>query len=318
MVAGAGRCKKSTAANLISNILRESAACNLFDGKITPEQLLHKMANLAVPHLTLVAEELSAFLTKTSYNNELVIFSTNLSNGSNNPYETRRYSGPKAIKLTNPSLTMLSATTPSNLAKAILPQAIGHGYSSRQIYVYSEDPGCPEPMAYSNGPDPAIVKHYEDLKQSLIIRLKGFANLRGEFHWSYDAAKWYQDWYNDFKASPKSFGEGWPQRIPDHVIRVGLCLSIARGNTQLIINERDLNDARQLVEDVNETMSLVFAHVGQHLNSDRQNKLLQIFRDAVTKFGLQFYYGWNGRDLYPDSQILSRSKGTIRRFTIFN
>jgi len=287
LVAGAGRCKKSTAVNLISDILRESGAANLYDGKITPEQLLHKMANLTVPHLTLVAEELSAFLTKTSYNDGLVDILNKLIDGSNNPYETRRYSGPKAIKLTNPSLTMLSATTPSNLAKAILPQAIGHGYSSRQIYVYSEDPGCPEPMAYANGPDPAVAKYYSDLKQTLIIRLKAFANLRGEFYWTQDAATWYQDWYTSFKASPASFGEGWPQRIPDHVIRIALCLSIARGSTSLDIIPSDLSSALSLVENVNSNMSLVFAYVGQHPNSERQNKLLQIFRDANAKLGLQ-------------------------------
>jgi Protein of unknown function (DUF3987) len=287
LVAGAGRCKKSTAANLISDILRESGAANLYDGKITPEQLLHKMAGLTVPYLIIVAEELSAFLTKTSYNDGLVDILNKLIDGSNNPYETRRYSGPKAIKLTNPSLTMLSATTPSNLAKAILPQAIGHGYSSRQIYVYSEDPGGVEPMAYATSPDPQIIKHYEDLKKSLVIRLKGFANLRGEFHWTQRAADWYQNWYADFKASPASFGEGWPQRIPDHVIRVALCLSIARGNSSLALEETDLSDALTLVENVNSTMPLVFAHVGQHINSERQNKLLQVFRDNMVKTGLQ-------------------------------
>ena len=288
LVAGAGRCKKSTAANLVSDILREAGVSNLYDGKITPEQLLHKMAGLQVPYLTIIAEELSAFLTKTSYNDGLINILNKLIDGSNNPYETRQYSGPKAIKLTNPSLTMLSATTPMNLSKAILPQAIGHGYSSRQVYVYSEEPGTPEPMAYASKPDPTIVAHYNQLKSSLAIRLKGFANLKGEWHWTDDSARWYQQWYNDYKESPASFGEGWPQRVPDHVIRVAMVLGIARGETKYKFEIDDFEKAVPMIEASTATMGQVFANVGQHINAERQQKLLQIFRDKnVTEGKLQ-------------------------------
>lgn len=300
LVAGAGRCKKSTAANLVSDILREAGVSNLYDGKITPEQLLHKMAGLQVPYLTIIAEELSAFLTKTSYNDGLIDILNKLIDGSNNPYETRQYSGTKAIKLTNPSLTMLSATTPMNLSKAILPQAIGHGYSSRQVYVYSEEPGTPEPMAYSTKPDPTVVAHYQQLKSSLAIRLKGFANLKGEWYWTDDSAHWYQQWYEDYKASPASFGEGWPQRVPDHVIRVAMVLGIARGETKYKFEIDDFEKATTLIEGSTATMGQVFANVGQHINAERQQKLLQIFRDKNRDTGVT-------TTIIPGSEISNRS-----------
>ena len=44
LVAGAGRCKKSTAVNLVTDFLRQIDAINLYEGKITPEQLLNSGA----------------------------------------------------------------------------------------------------------------------------------------------------------------------------------------------------------------------------------------------------------------------------------
>lgn len=283
LVAGAGRCKKSTAVNLISELMKLSGGINVYEGKITPEQLLHKMSSLPHPRLTIVAEELSAFLTKTSYNDGLVDILNKLIDGSNNPYETRK----KQIKLTAPTLTMLCATTPTNLAKAILPQAIGHGYSSRQVYIYSEDPGAPEPLAYAESPDSKSVKQFEDLKTSLVIRLGNFATLSGQFHWTKDSEGWYTEWYHQYKASSLSEGEGWPQRLPDHLIRIAMVLSVSRNNAkELIFTSRDLVEAWSMLEAINADMHKVFAHVGQHINSERQEKLIGIFKDEAVRLGV--------------------------------
>lgn len=283
LVAGAGRCKKSTAINLIADIMKLSGGINVYDGKITPEQLLHKMAALSFPRLTIVAEELSAFLTKTSYNDGLVDILNKLIDGSNNPYETRA----KQIKLSSPALTMNCATTPTNLAKAILPQAVGHGYSSRQIYVYSEDPGAPEPLAYSELPDTETVKRYEDLKTSLVIRLNNYCSYSGVFKWTKKTEQWYHDWYTLYKRSPISEGEGWPQRLPDHLIRVAMVLAVSRGERNLLFSIEDLVGAWSLLEDVNLNMPKVFTYVGQHVNAERHEKVLRVFKDEAARTGVK-------------------------------
>src|SRR5229473_4687767 len=283
LVAGAGRCKKSTAVNLISDVMELSGGINIYDGKITPEQLLHKMSALPFPRLTIVAEELSAFLTKTSYNDGLVDILNKLIDGSNNPYETRA----KQIKLASPALTMNCATTPTNLAKAILPQAIGHGYSSRQIYVYSEDPGAPEPLFYSEPPDSVVVKEYEELKTSLVIRLGNYCSYSGLFKITKETENWYDNWYREYKKSSLSEEEGWPQRLPDHLIRIASVLAVSRGEQNLTYATKDLDSASLLLEDVNSDLHKVFTHVGQHVNADRHEKVLRVFKEKAARTGVK-------------------------------
>src|SRR5260221_451532 len=75
LVAGAGRCKKSTAVG-IAKQFDKAAGVPIFDGKITPERLLNKLGGApgsgTLPILTIIASELSAFLSKSSYNNGLI------------------------------------------------------------------------------------------------------------------------------------------------------------------------------------------------------------------------------------------------------
>src|SRR5271168_1029936 len=75
LIAGSGKAKKSTAINIAKSFMKE-AGVNVYDGKITPEQLLAKLGGLEKSHgaaiLTAIASELSAFLGKQSYNDGLI------------------------------------------------------------------------------------------------------------------------------------------------------------------------------------------------------------------------------------------------------
>ncbi len=283
LVAGAGRSKKTTAVNLISKLIR-SSGIQVYEGKITPEQLLHKLGNLPKARIMIIAGELSSFLTKTSYNDGLIDNLNDLIDGISKDYETKKS---KPVKITDPAVTMLCATTPSNLAKAILPQAIGHGYASRQIFVYSEDQGTPESLFYDEAPDLQLVKEYEALRTSLQIRLANFVSMVGIFKINKESSRWYDYWYHEYKKSSLSEGEGWPQRLPDHLIRIAMVLAISRGEQNLQFSPKDLESAWQLLEDVNLNMPKVFTYVGQHVNAERHEKVLRVFKEKAARTGVK-------------------------------
>ena len=140
LIAGSGKAKKSTAINIAKSFMKE-AGVKVYDGKITPEQLLAKLAGMekqfGAAILTAVASELSGFLGKQSYNDGLIDILIKLADCEAHPYETRQNTFP----LTTVCFTLFSGSTPIGLSKAIPPQAQEHGFLSRYPWIYSDKSG---------------------------------------------------------------------------------------------------------------------------------------------------------------------------------
>lgn len=294
LVAGAGRCKKSTAVTIAKQFMKEAGVA-LFDGKITPERLLNKLGNLPGkrPVLTIVASELSAFLGRQSYNDGMIDNLNKLLDCESSPYETQKLA---PVVLTNPCLTMLMASTPSNLGKAIPPQAHDHGFLSRHIFVYSEQPGSAQPLAFNEDDvDPSLLLASRGKHTALVTRLRSFASLQGQFRWTTAGRAWYERYYNNYRNSAQSDNEGYPQRRPDHLTRVAMCLRVASGKS-LFLDEEELALADQWLAAIEPSMPRAFAFIGQHANAEQQQRIVRIFKEAQSTAGGICYV--NGEELY--------------------
>lgn len=278
LVAGSGKAKKSTVITIAKNMMKE-AGVNVYDGKITPEQLLAKLSSMPGKQAVLcaVASELSAFLGKQSYNDGLIDILIKLADCESHPYETRK----KTFDLSdsNVCFTLFGGSTPVGLSKAIPSQAQDHGFLSRYIWVYSEDGGKSESLATDeNRVDPIAMQASESKKRELVIRLRGMRTLNGEFHWGKAAGDWFNTQYNDWKRTPEADEEGWAQRKWDHTARVAMVLNVARGSMNLEFSKDDLTRAHQLIQDVTDTRNKCFVHIGEHVNAENQKRILNILR----------------------------------------
>lgn len=276
-VAGSGKARKSTAINIAKQMMKD-AGVTIYDGKITPERLLAKLAGMPGKQAVLctVASELSAFLGKQSYNDGLIDILIKLADCDSHPYETQK----KTYDLSNSNVcfTLFGGSTPVGLSKAIPPQAQDHGFLSRYIWVYSERSGKIEPLANDLADiDPVKVRRAVERRNALVIRLRGMRQLNGEFQWG-KARDWYMDRYKAFMQTTASDGEGWPARKWNHIPRVAMVLNIARGATDLTFAESDLFQAERLINDVEIDMPKCFAFIGRHVNSEQQAKILGVLR----------------------------------------
>lgn len=299
LVAGAGRCRKSTAVGIAKSLLKDVGTINIFDGKITPERLLNKLGQLrAGPILTVVASELSTFLTKSSYNEGLVENLIKLLDCESNPYETQKFT----VTLVNPCVTLLLATTPFSLGQSISSSAHDTGFLSRLLFIYSDQPGASAPLANNLADIPQAVRDQSSqLRQALVIRLKGFGNLRGEFSWAPDAQSWFTNYYNTFRQSPLSEGEGYSQRRPDHLLRVAMCVSVSRqAANPLLLTEGVLIAADQLLREIENQMPRALAYIGRHTNSDKYDKILGVFKKKAALAGVN-HAVVSGEDLYSQT-----------------
>jgi hypothetical protein len=278
LIAGSGKAKKSTAVNIAKSFMKE-AGVKVYDGKITPEQLLAKLAGMEKQFgsaiLTAVASELSGFLGKQSYNDGLIDILIKLADCEAHPYETRQ----NIFPLNTVCLTLFSGSTPIGLSKAIPPQAQEHGFLSRYIWVYSDKSGKSEPLANDEEDvDIDLLRSSTEKRRSLVVRLRGFTQLAGRFRWG-DARGWFREYYENYQRSPVSEGEGWPTRRADHLVRLAMILNVSSGCQTLKLREEDVSRADKYLSQIETDMPKCFAFIGQHVNADMQNKILNVFRE---------------------------------------
>lgn len=279
-VAGSGKAKKSTAIN-IAKILMKEAGVNIYDGKITPERLLAKLSTMPGKQAILcaVASELSAFLGKQSYNDGLIDILIKLADCESHPYETQK----KIYDLSNTNVcfTLFGGSTPIGISKAIPPQAQEHGFLSRYIWVYSEKSGKIEPLANDEDTvDPLLLAASSDQRKALVIRLRGMSQLNGRFKWG-KGRFWWERRYREYMDTPASEGEGWPTRRFDHMSRVAMVLNVSRGSQDLTLSSTDLEKAEELIASVEDNMYKCFTFIGQHMNAEKQGKILNVLRGQV-------------------------------------
>ncbi len=277
LVAGPGLTRKSTAVGVIQSLLKEANVSRLFVGKITPEQLLHKLGsfpdNRAV--LTLIADELSVFLSKQQYAEPMVNILTKLANAlEDDEYETRTVK----MRLLQACVTLLAATTPSSLGLSIPPEAHQHGFQSRVTYVYAEKSDKVEPLTTDPASVPAAVMQASaHLRASLVQGLKDMSRLKGPFTWEPDARVWFDQWYRNYRDSPESFGEGWPSRRAEHMLRIAMLIQ-ASGDLRLAVTLPSLLASDSLIiKDVESNFQRSFAYIGRHANSEQLRKITSMF-----------------------------------------
>src|SRR5947199_1436386 len=235
LVAGAAKCRKSTAINLgITSPTGEQLFANIpttkiISGKITPEKLIREISEAQVVNgdnpghhkcasIFVHSSELSVFLTKQAYGEPLIHILTDLYDC---PKQWTNKTKNKGIDtLEDVFLCILAATTPDGIAKGIPPTALNEGFASRVIWVYEEDTSRENAL-------PELTPRQADLTKILQRMLEERAQLAGEFTLTREAKEAYKEWYHLHMTTtpPDKFLEGVWARKHDHLLRLGMILA---------------------------------------------------------------------------------------------
>ena len=280
LVAGSGKAKKSTAiADMAEAMLKEAGTATIYDGKITPERLLAKLASQPSGKaiLTVIQHELTTFLSKQTYNEHMIDIITKLADCKDDAYETQE----KTHVLRDVCCTFLFGTTPRNLGEGVPPQAHDTGFMGRFLFVFGDRSGKVEPLS-SSSVDEAVATAAVRKRSSLVQRLREFAKLSGPFAWTSEGKEWFDEWYNEYMNSQESEGEGWAQRKPDHLLRVALVLSISNssGVGPLALDVNVQRASLTMIESHVESQFVKsFAYIGRHANAEAQARIIEVFRN---------------------------------------
>lgn len=317
LVAGPGITRKSTAVGIIQSLIKEANSARLFVGKITPEQLLAKLASFEDRRavLTIIADELSVLLSKQQYAEPMINLLLKLSNAlDDDEYETRSVKH----RLLNACVTILAATTPSSLGLSIPAEAHQHGFQRRVCYVYAEQSGKVESLTTDPADvSDAIKQENTRLRATLVQGLRDMSRLKGPMTWPKESREWYDNWYRSYKASTDSLGEGWPSSRPEHMVEIAMSVAVAN-ELKMSLDIGSLKAADILLsEHVEKHFHKTFAYVGRHANAEQLRHIMTLFKkvgDIVSSneiYHKTMIYFPSGRDLQLALEALKQA-GVLR------
>jgi hypothetical protein len=209
--------------------------------------------------LTCSISELGTFLRPDD--SGLVSFLTDVWDGKDRPFDHgTKDSGD--IKIENPWLNIIGATTPEWMQENFPPGLLSEGLGSRTIFVYADQKRqlTAYPSRIVRAPDHSqkAVKLIEDLQE--------IGKLGGSYELTPDAYKWGEDWYarhHQIRGTHVASGRysGYLARKQTHLHKLAMVLAASQRDS-LEITQGDLEEAETILRGTEQSMIKVFESVG--------------------------------------------------------
>lgn len=243
LVAGAGKCRKSTSIKFAERLLRDlTPQQNLVSQRISAEGLIDalRIAQVSDEKLLVrdicegfvVVDEFKTFLNKKTLDGGLGTLLIPFWDAVDSfEYRTK---GRGIENIRNSCLGILGGSTIQGIKEAITPEAVGDGMCSRFIFVYEDEAMPPIPF-------PEFTEEKRMLMASLVSQLQEMLSFSGSVVLAPEARKYYEEWYIDFRLnSPMHdniFLEGYASRRHTHMLKLAMCFAAADFSPNFIRGE---------------------------------------------------------------------------------
>ncbi len=228
LTAGSGVCRKSTAAYIITDMLREvDPPINILSQRITPQELIGTLSKKSVRDKTIlideavgcfIADELSTLIDKSNEMKVLIPILTKLYDCKNFEYATRAH-GKEVVE--NPCLSIFGCSTLEWIKEAFPAHSIGGGFTARFIFPYRD--AKDRRIAWPR----MSVENTERFK-CIVHDLNEVAKMRGAMGVKDDAIALYSEEYNTFldgDLAQNSLTSRYAARRHVHLLKVAMALS---------------------------------------------------------------------------------------------
>jgi len=264
LVAESGTTRKSSAVRAATKLARSFIAgstTDLIEAKTTPEALEQLLGARTKEHghayVAIAVSELVTFLGKERYNLAMPGLLTDLYDCP----DIRRSPGTLSrgsTHLENVFVSFLSASTPSWLVRAINPDVVEGGFTSRVLFIHEERRKKPIPWPADVSSVSGRLSH-EGLVSKLRILSRDAARTR-KIEINDAALKIFSRWYNTRPQNIDAFRASFESREDSHVLRIAAMLCANDGTW--IIQATHIRAAIQIVSDVKEKAARIFVGGG--------------------------------------------------------
>lgn len=257
--AEAGITRKSTAIRMAENVLYEAKIPELqvFTSSTTPESMLDKMSIISAQsghtHSAILVSELVTFMGREAYSGGMPGVLTDLYDAPQ-IRTIERMKGSRVLK--NVYVSFLAGSTPSWLIRAINPDVIEGGFTSRCLFVIAERRKQLVAWPQEDDGDKDIVSKLAKSLQA--IRAKAQKHCNTGIDLLPGAMKAFVAWYNErIVEAPDSFTASFNAREDHHVLRMAGLLCVSDGS--FMISEHHLVQAIKLVNHLKLTAADMFS-----------------------------------------------------------
>ena len=175
--------------------------------------------------------EFAAFLVQDP--SALTILTDLYDSQANDEWEYQTISGSKQM-LNNVYITLLGASNEVHFRDVVPDNALGGGFIGRTCIIHATKRGTPNPLTEKP-------KDILDITE-LAKHLRAISKLKGEFMWTREGKKTYDDWYKRLNDSEIDDTTGSILRLHDNVLKVAMCVSLSRA-LDLNLEKSDVDEA---------------------------------------------------------------------------
>ena len=212
-----------------------------------------------VAEMYVCADEFTAFTG--SGNEEFIINLTNLWDN------LKHFKNPKltsqSVTVYNPTLNILSGTTPENMAEALPKSAIGSGFTARTLLIHS---ARGKKIDWPPEPD-------KEIQHTILTQLLNVERQQGPIEADAAAKELLSDIYHHPSTVVDRRFEHFHQRRQTHLLKQCLIAAVSRGDDK--IRDKDVMLANTVLHLAEKDMPLALGHFGKSLNSGRANAVLE-------------------------------------------
>jgi predicted transcriptional regulator len=139
-----------------------------------------------------------------------------------------------AEHLKAPCVTLFSGASPEHFEDFIPKANIYGGFIGRTLLIYEDKRHKLNSLTDENA---------EEIDYDfLAAHLKMIKGTSGPFRWSPEGKKIFNEWFYEFRPKEHDDKTGTIERLPDHILKVAMCLSLAE-NDKLILHEENIQQA---------------------------------------------------------------------------
>jgi hypothetical protein len=261
LIAESGVTRKSTAVRHATKFVRELAGetLQLIESKITPEALEERLAKQGQLHGSSAAaisiSELVTFMGREKYVSTMPTLLTDL-------YDCAAIRGGGGSiaggsrDLVNIFVSFLSASTPSWLIRAVNPDVIEGGFTSRVMFICAEEPKRRSP--WPEAQDEFLASKISDR----LIRIRARAQEVQTIQISEGGRKAFERWYKTRTLHRDAFRSSFQSREDAHILRLAAFLCI--NDDTWVIQHSHVLSAIKAVTEIREDGAAIFEGTGTH------------------------------------------------------
>ena len=207
-------------------------------------------------------------------------------------YEHPKIHG-RSIVIEKPTVNIFGGNTVQGFALAVPPEALGNGFMSRMLFVYSEPTGIKVTF-----PDPINTK----LKTQLVDFLSDIRdNFRGELSYSDEAKKVLDSIYkNQIEVDDIRFKHYTTRRFTHHL---KLCIIIAASENSKTLTAPIVIKANTLLASIEKKMPKALGEFGKGKYNEVSGTILDILSNATKPMSLNDLYKKVDRDLSKMTEL---------------